>query len=262
MRAFAMALLLGLAGCASAPMGRNVEQEIRVETPGCPQVRCELRNDRGTWVVAQTPGTVVVTTSALPLEVGCRAPDNASGTARSVADQRPVSGTATATGAAVGGGLAAAAVAPAVALGGPFGFLAATVVLIGAVGGAGAARAADAAQREFSYPDVVQVAMQCTPLSVGAAALAGATWGLVVRGAVPGDSAPQAGVWVVSVLPGGHAQAAGVRAGDLLLAADGRPLAGTLGLEDELRGARGPLALLVRRGADLLTVSLPPRLAP
>jgi membrane-associated protease RseP (regulator of RpoE activity) len=249
--AAAVGLAATLAGCAQAPLGRSVEQAVRIEVPGCGALRCELRNDRGQWVVEKTPGSVLVKTSARPLEVSCQATDAPAGTARLASSQQAPSDGRAVTGAAVGAGVGAAAVAPALALGGPFGFLAATVVVIGAVSGAGLARTADAASHEFSYPPVVVVTMVCPAPAPDAQAMAGARWGLAVRGAAPGDGAPPGSVWVSAVAAGGRAEAAGLRVGDLLMALDGRALSGTLDLEDALLQAQsgaGPLTLRVRRG--------------
>jgi PDZ domain len=254
-----MALLLGLAGCASAPLGRSIVQEIRVETPGCPGVRCELRNDRGAWIVEHTPGSVSVTSSDKPLEVRCMGPETSAGSTRSQAGQREGTGSGTAAGAAVGGGIAAAAAAPAIALGGPFAFLGVTLVIIGAGIGGAMAQAADASRREFSYPTLVQVAMQCALPSGDAVKLAAPTWGLMVRGAQAGDGAPAGAVWVTSVVPGGRAAAAGLQAGDLLLAIDGRPLDGTSGLEDDLVRLQAPAMVLLRRAGDMRQLALDPK---
>jgi hypothetical protein len=251
-------LLLGLAGCGSAPLGRSIAQEIRVETPGCPGVRCELRNDRGAWIVERTPGSVTVTSSDKPIEVRCQGPETSAGSTRSQAGQREGTGSGTAAGAAVGGGIAAAAAAPAIALGGPFAFLGVTLVVIGAVSGGAMAQAADASRREFSYPTLVQVAMQCALPSGNALKLAGATWGLVVRGAQVGDGAPAGAVWVTSVVPGGRAAAAGLQAGDLLLAIDGRPLDGTMGLEEDLARLQAQAMLLLRRAGEMRQLALEP----
>jgi hypothetical protein len=254
-----VAAVAAIAGCSSAPLGRSVEQEVRIEVPGCPPMRCELRNDLGQWIVESTPGQVTVRTSARPLEVSCHRPDQPAATARlAPAQGAPAEGRA-AAGAAVGAGLGAAAAAPAFALGGPFGFLAATLVVIGGVGGAGVARAADDASRAFSYPALVQVTMACPGPAPGAAALAAARWGLAVRGATPGDGAPAGAVWIRAVDPAGRAAAAGLRAGDLLLAVDGRPLAGTLELDDALQRARreaSAVTLTLRRGDALMSLVL------
>jgi hypothetical protein len=253
---------LALAGCSHEPLGRSIEQEVRVETPGCARVRCELRNDKGTWVVTQTPGQARVHTSDRPLEVSCRALDAASGTTRSQARQRPLSDGAAVAGAALGGGVAAAAMAPAAGaaamLGGPFTLLIGALVVAGAAGGGSIARAVDAAQREFRYPAVVRVPLQCEPPSLGAATLAAATWGLAVRGAQPEAGVATGAVRVLAVAPGGRAATAGLQAGDLLLAIDGRPLAGTRELEDALRAPREPIVLRVQRAAEELQLILPP----
>lgn len=249
----------GLGGCAGAPLGRSVEQDMRVEVPGCPPMRCELRNDLGRWVVDATPGHATVRTSATPLEVGCGTTDLPPGTERLASSQPSPSAGAAAVGAAVGAGVGAAATAPAMAIGGPFGFLAATVVVVGAVGGGALAQAADARTREYRYPGVVVVPMVCPQPPPDAAALAGARWGLAVRGATPGDGAPDGAVWVLAVAPQGRAAAAGLRAGDLLLALDALPLAGTLQLQDALDRAvreRAQVTLQVRRGGTLTTLTL------
>ncbi|HVQ49080.1 MAG TPA: hypothetical protein VMS92_03450, partial [Mycobacterium sp.] len=65
------ALSLVVQVCASP--GKEITQTVRVETPGCAQVSCELSNDLGTWSLARTPGAVTVTTSHQALTVSCRA---------------------------------------------------------------------------------------------------------------------------------------------------------------------------------------------
>lgn len=259
-RAVITSLLLGgVAACGTAPLGRNVEQEIRVETPGCLAARCELRNDRGQWVIEQTPGSVRLITSGKPLEVVCGVPGLTTATARAPSEpQRDPSASATAAGAAAGAGVAAVAVGPAFALGGPFGFLAGTLVLVGAVGGGSLARTADAAQRPFGYPSPVQVLMQCTPADTRAENLSAAAWGLAVRGAFDGEGAPEGAVWVLGLNPAGRAAGAGLRSGDLIFALDNRPVGGTLGLEIALRALSAPVVLNVRRGTEALTLTLAP----
>lgn len=252
-------LLGGVAACGTKPLGQSVEQEVRVETPGCPAARCELRNDRGQWVIEQTPGGVRLMTSDKPLEVVCGVPGLTTATARAPsAAQRDASGRATAAGAAAGAGVAAAAVGPAFALGGPFGFLAGTLVVVGAVGGGALARTADADQRPFGYPSPVQVLMDCTPADTSAENLAAASWGLAVRGASEGEAVPEGAVWVLGLSPAGRAAGAGLRTGDLIVALDNRPVGGTLGLEIALRTSRTPLVLTIRRGTDSLSLTLAP----
>ncbi len=254
-----IAVVAVVSGCGSAPLGRSVEQALRVEVPGCPPMHCELHNDLGQWVVAATPGAVTVRTSARPLEVSCRRPDQPAGMARLPSAQPAPTAGGTVAGAAVGAGVAAAAAAPAFAFGGPFGFLGATLVVIGGVGGAGVGRAAEDAARPFTYPSVIQVEMACPGPPPDAADLAAARWGLAVRGAQPGDGAPAGAVWVTAVDPGGRAAAAGLRSGDLLMAVDGRPMTGTLELEDALQRARRDavaVTLSLRRGDTLTSLVL------
>jgi hypothetical protein len=253
-------LLAGVAACGTKPLGQSVEQEVRVETPGCPAARCELRNDRGQWVIEQTPGGVRLMTSDKPLEVVCGAPGVTTATSRThSAAQRDPSGSATAVGAAAGAGAAAAAVGPAFALGGPFGFLAGTLVVVGAVSGGTLARTADAYQRPFGYPSPVQVLMDCTPADTRAENLAAASWGLAVRGASEGEAVPEGAVWVLGLSPAGRAAGAGLRTGDLIVALDNRPVGGTLGLEIALSDLNAPVVLNVRRGTESLTLTLAPR---
>ena len=252
-------LLGGVAACGTAPLGRSVEQEIRVETPGCLAARCELRNDRGQWVIEQTPGGVRLITSDKPLEVVCGVPGVTTATARAPSEaQRDPSASATAAGAAAGAGVAAAAVGPAFALGGPFGFLAGTLVVVGAVGGGTLARTVDASQRPFGYPSPVHVLMHCTPADTRAENLSAAAWGLAVRGASDGEAVPEGAVWVLGLNPVGRAAGAGLRSGDLIFALDNRPVGGTLGLEIALRTLSAPVVLNVRRGTESMTLTLAP----
>lgn len=253
-------LLGGATACGTAPLGRSVEQEVRVETPGCPAARCELRNDRGRWVIERTPGGVTLITSDQPLEVVCGVQGVTAATARTPGQvQRDPSGSATAAGAAVGAGVAAGVAAPALALGGPFGFLAGTLVVVGAVGGGALARTADASQRPFGYPSPVQVLMHCTPADTGTESLSAAAWGLAVRGAAEGEAVPEGAVRVLGPNPAGRAAGAGLRLGDLIVALDGRPVGGTLGLEIALRTLSAPVVLSVRRGTESLTLTLAPQ---
>jgi len=60
-RHFAMAALASLvfvSGCASITTGQN--QPLTVETMPCRMATCRLSNDKGTWYVSATPGTVTV----------------------------------------------------------------------------------------------------------------------------------------------------------------------------------------------------------
>jgi hypothetical protein len=245
-----------LAGCASQPIGRSVAQELRVETPGCPQARCELRNDRGQWVVEPTPASVVVQTSGKPLELSCRGTNVESGSRRSISELRPASESSSAGGAAVGGGIAAAIAAPAAAVGGPFTLVFAAAVVAGGVAGRNLAHATDASGREFAYPSVLQVPMRCRLPLADEVAMAGSTWGLIVAAPTPDQGGPAGAIRVKAVAQGGRAAAAGLRVGDLVIAIDGRPLAGTLGFENELRLVTGPVVLKVLRGGQSVDVQL------
>lgn len=70
MRLAAISMLLP--GCASIVTGTN--QSVSVETPGCPGAMCELSNDKGTWYVASTPGSVTVHRAYGDLTVVCKKP--------------------------------------------------------------------------------------------------------------------------------------------------------------------------------------------
>lgn len=50
--------ILCVSGCASITTGQN--QSLSVETPGCMAANCKLTNEKGTWYVSNTPGTVTV----------------------------------------------------------------------------------------------------------------------------------------------------------------------------------------------------------
>jgi hypothetical protein len=247
-----------LAGCASQPIGRSVAQELRVETPGCPQARCELRNDWGRWVVEATPASVVVQTSDKPLELSCRSMDVESGMRRSISELRPASETSSSAGAAVGGGIAAAIAAPAAAVGGPFTLVFAAAVVAGGVTGSNLAHTTDASGREFAYPSVLQMPMRCGPPLAEEVAMAGSTWGLIVGAPTPDQGGPAGAIRVKAVAQGGRAAAAGLRVGDVVVAIDGRPVTGTLGFEVELRLVTRPVMLQVLRDGQRVDLQLSP----
>ena len=70
-------------------------------------------------------------------------------------------------------------------------------------------------------------------------------------------------VTVASVLPEGAAARAGLRAGDQVLAADGRPVRKASELIDSIRAkAQQPMRLEVLRGADVLRIELVPEARP
>ena len=62
-------LLAILAGCASLTTGQN--QSVSVETPGESGATCTLANDKGTWYVSSTPGSVTVSRAYSDMAVNC-----------------------------------------------------------------------------------------------------------------------------------------------------------------------------------------------
>lgn len=62
-----------LSGCASVTTGHN--QSLSVETPSCPAASCKLTNDKGTWFVASTPGSVTVNRAYGDMTVACEKGD-------------------------------------------------------------------------------------------------------------------------------------------------------------------------------------------
>jgi hypothetical protein len=153
----ALALVLALQGCATP--GRSNLQTVRVETPGCQPVSCELSNDRGRWSLASTPGTVEVSTSLQPLLAICHA---GPGIASQSASISPLP-TSTSEGAVAGG------VAGGVTAGAIFGSAALTFIpvlgllVVGASAAAGAAggQAIEARNQTQAYPSLIVIPMQC-----------------------------------------------------------------------------------------------------
>ena len=256
----ALAPALLALGCASP--GQPVAQAVRVETPGCDRVTCELRNDLGRWPIARTPATVTLISSPAPLQVACRADDGSQGNSGAASSTTPITGAGAVAGGVVGGGAVGAALgATALAFIPPLGVIA---VVGGGAGGAAAGQAVESRQRALRYPDLIIVPMSCQAL--GEPVLpAGAPWGLVVRGLLPADAHSAAGdsntsgaVHVVSADPVGRAAAVGLRAGDTIAGVDGKTLQGAADLEERLRrfppGA--PLVLRVRRDGLVLDLVL------
>ncbi len=261
-RCVAWLVALACAGCAGA--GSSVTQALRVETPGCEGASCELRNDRGHWSIARTPGVVEVLTSTAELEIVCRAPDGAlrSGS-HAGSSAHPVSPGAAVAGAAAGAGVGAAAAAPVLAT--PYAPFAVLFLAYGAVAGAGAGSSAEASGRPLRYPDRVSVPLNC---GAPAAALP-QPLGVTVRGASVAEAqavgAPdRRGALVVSVDDGGRAQAAGLRPGDLIVNAAGRDIDSPAQLEALLRAipAGAGFALRIRRAGAGLELAVPPATRP
>ncbi|MDO9074461.1 MAG: PDZ domain-containing protein [Rubrivivax sp.] len=253
-----------LAACATQP-GTSVPQAITVETPGCLGARCELSNDRGSWVLPATPGTVTVITSTTPLRLSCQGHDGQPATIGSSADTTPATGKGAvlggaAGGAAVGVGFGAAALSFIPVLG-------AIAVVMGIGAGAAAGQAVEAQTHALHYPSTLTLPMACgAPLSAPGAA---APFGFQVRtldaaaaraaGLVPPPGAAGRGaVLVTAVNTGSRAEALGLRAGDLVLEANGRQLQDAARLELALRSlAPGQaLVLQVQREGRAMSVSL------
>ena len=62
--------MLLLSGCASITTGSN--QSLSVNTEPESGANCELKNDKGTWYINSTPGSVVVNRSYSDLHIICK----------------------------------------------------------------------------------------------------------------------------------------------------------------------------------------------
>jgi len=256
--ALTAALGVALQGCASP--GTPVTQTVRVETPGCAQVACELSNDRGHWSLPRTPGTVTLLTSHEPLKLSCRADDGVQGSAGLASSVAPPSGAGAVTGGVVGGAAVGAAVGAAALSFIPI--LGVIAVAAGVATGAVAGQTVEAGRQSIRYPELISLPMNC---AAAAAPLlpAGAALGLGIRGLLPAQAlaagaGERSAVLVTSVAAGGRAAAAGLRGGDILLAADGRDLRDAADLEECVQAlAPGmPLALRVWRDGQTLELAL------
>ena len=63
-------LILSLTGCASITTGTN--QSISVNTEPEKEAVCQLNNDKGSWYIPSTPGSVVVHRSYSDLNIVCK----------------------------------------------------------------------------------------------------------------------------------------------------------------------------------------------
>jgi len=221
------ALSLAIQGCAST--GKPVTQSVRVETPGCTLVACELSNDLGSWRLPRTPGSLTVTTSRSPLKVSCWSEEGSQGGIHMLSSMDAATGAGAVAGGALGGaGVGAALGATALAFVPVFGVI---IVLTGVAAGVTAGAAVESGQRAIRYPDLIGVPMNCSAegLAVAVAPVAGAAVGLGIRGLLP-EQAREAGlgerrgVLVTSVAEGSAAAAAGLRSGDIILSVDGQSL--------------------------------------
>jgi len=252
------ALSLALQGCASP--GVPALQTVRVETPGCPAVACELSNDRGSWQLQATPGVVAVTTSNAPLQVSCRAAGGALGAFGAPSSTPATTGAGGVVGGAAGGaevgatfGAAALAFIP---------VLGAILLVSGVAAGAATGQAVESRGRALAYPELISIPMVC-PVKTATARLA--PIGLEVRGLTK-EQAREAGlgergaVLLTGVAVGSRAAVAGLRSGDIVLSADGQDLKDAADLEERLL-AQAPdtsMALQVWREGQLLEVVLVP----
>lgn len=235
-RLAAVALCLWTQACSS-PATLST-QTVRVETPGCAAARCELSNDRGSWQLGRTPGSVEVLVSGDALKVSCQA-EGAAQTGTRAALARPgTSGVGGAVGGVVGGTLTGAALGgTALAVIPPLGVIA---VLGGAVAGGVAGNAAESASQTLRYPGLISLPMSCSA-GADAAAPGGvpAALGLMVRGLTRAEARARAlgersAVLVLAVAAAGRAAEAGLREGDVLLALNGRDLGDAADLEEHL----------------------------
>jgi hypothetical protein len=252
------ALSLAIQGCASP--GLPALQSVRVETPGCPAVACELSNDRGSWQLQATPGAVAVTTSNAPLQVSCRAAGGAVGAFGAPSSTPATTGAGgvvggAAGGAAVGATFGAAALAFIPVLG-------AIILVSGVAAGAATGQAVESRGRALAYPESISIPMVCP---VKTATAPRVPIGLEFRG-LSNAQAREAGlgersaVLVTDVAAGGRAAEAGLRSGDVILSAAGQDLSDAAELEERLLAlAPGtPLELRVWRDGQVLQLVLAP----
>jgi S1-C subfamily serine protease len=133
----------------------------------------------------------------------------------------------------------------------PYAPFAAVVIALAALEGGAVGYTADASQRAMLYPSTVVVPLQCPVTASGEGQQGPPMLGLSVR-----EADPTGVVIVTSVVAGGLAARAGLQPGDLVMLIDGQPFDGGLGFEVALRGARGPLALTVRRATTTQVLTL------
>jgi S1-C subfamily serine protease len=136
----------------------------------------------------------------------------------------------------------------------------------------GAGQAMESGQRGMRYPDLISIPMHCGPAPTPAEAVAVAAQplGLDISG-LPSARARELGlgergaVLVNTVDAGGRAETAGIRAGDIILAANGDPLGDATDLEERLLKLVAGSALTLRiwrQGQVLELVLRRPPMAP
>lgn len=230
---------LCLAAQACSTPDAPATQTVRVQTPGCAMARCELGNDRGTWQLARTPGSVAVLVSGEPLRVRCAADDATTAGTSAGASRPATSGVGGTVGGVVGGtavgvalGSTALAVIP------PLGVIA---VLTGAVAGGVAGNVAESRSRPLRYPELISIPMAC-PAAGDPAAPSDTrpqALGLAIRGLTRTEAqalglGERTAVLVLSVVAEGLAAASGLRSGDAVLSLDGQDLGDAADLEERL----------------------------
>lgn len=249
---------LGVAGCASP--GKPVTQTLWVDTPGCAPARCELSNDAGHWLLPATPGALAVTTSHQALRVVCRSANATQGEVGAASSMTPAGASGAVVGGAVGAGvvvgtLGTTALAFIPVLG--------VIAVVGgtAMGALGGQALSEGAQR-LLYPERIVVAMNCQAAATSVAA-AGPDWGLDIRSILPADAQAsglevRGAVQVTAVAVGSLAAAAGLRPGDLVLAAGTQPVVDVAGLAEKVLAlaATESLTLTVWRGGQTLALVL------
>jgi len=241
-----------LFGCGTT--GQPVQQSVWVETPDCAAASCELRNDRGLWTLARTPGRATVTTSQTPLEVVCRAGElRTSATARSAVPS--VGGGGAVAGGLVGAGAMGAATAGAAAFGGPFVLLTVMAVMAGAAAGAGAGYLVEAGTRAIAYPERIVVPLRCEVAGEGEPRI-----GVTVRGLTDEEAhraqVPVGSALVLTVVEGSRAAAAGLRAGDLVLRVNDVPIDSAARLETLVRALPPDSAVTLQVQRDNAAIEL------
>jgi hypothetical protein len=236
-----------LQACASPP-GRSTSQVLHVETLGCTRAHCTLSNDLGTWQVDPTPGDVTLMTSEKPLNVSCLSNGEMKGDLRLPSGIRPVSADSGVAGGAVGAGAMGGVGAPILAT--PYAPFHGFFLVFGAIAGTGVGRAVDAESRTWSYPPMLTVPFNCDAIEVDSAVLAASPLGMAVQSysfRAP-EGVETKAAQITALAPQGRAVAAGLQVGDLIVEADGRSFAGSLGLQALVQNALQVVTLKVVRG--------------
>jgi uncharacterized protein YcfJ len=254
-----VALCLAAQGC-STPDG-PATQTVRVQTPGCAVARCELGNDRGSWQVTRTPGSVAVLVSGAPLRVSCRADDAATASTSAGSSRPGTSGVGGTVGGVVGGTAVGVALgSTALAFIPPLGVIA---VLTGAVAGGVAGNAAESRSQPLRYPELISIPMACQAAGDQATSSDARppSLGLTIRGLTRTEAqalglGERTAVLVLAVVAEGPAAASGLRSGDAVLSLDGQDLGDAADLEERVltMPPDAPLALRVWR--DLRSVEI------